>query len=476
LTTLGALLADAGVDAPLSGDAASLVVSAVQLDSRRCEPGSVFVCMPGTAASGEAFVDDAVQRGAVCVVAATPVHASAVVVQVVPSALRTTLASLSSAIVGHPAASLTMAGVTGTNGKTTVTWLLNGILERVGYTSATIGTLTGQRTTPSAPDLHRALRDVADRAATEGRLGAVALEVSSHALDQGRVDGIRFDVAAFTNLSREHLDYHGTMEDYFEAKAALFEPARSAAAVVCVDDEWGRALAARRRVPTIAVATDEAVVEVAELGRTTFLWRAHRTTTRLTDRVNVTNALLALAAADVLGVDDEEASLALWEVLPVPGRLELVPGGPPSVLVDYAHSPDALERVLRDVRALRPASRLWVVFGCGGERDEGKRPIMGSIASRLAAEVVVTSDNPRGESPDAIIEAIAAGCDGNAHVTIEPDRGAAIATAVGDAFDDDVVLLAGKGHETTQEVAGAHLAFDDRIVAGTALAARSPAC
>jgi len=476
LTTLGALLTGAGVEAPLHADTADLVVSTVELDSRRCTPGSVFVCLPGTATNGEAYVDDAVRRGAVCVVAASPVTAAVAVVRVAPGALRAALASLSSAIVGRPADALTMAGVTGTNGKTTVTWLLNGILSAVGYTSATIGTLTGQRTTPAAPDLHRALHDVVDRAVAEGRPGAVALEVSSHALDQGRVDGIRFDVAAFTNLSREHLDYHGTMERYFEAKAALFEPQRTAAAVVCVDDEWGRALASRRFVPTLEVSADDVVVEAAAIGRTTFEWRSHHTSTRLTGRVNVTNALLALSAADVLGVDPGDASLALWDVPPVPGRLELVHGGPPSVLVDYAHSPDALDRVLRDVRALRPDGRLLVVFGCGGDRDEGKRPIMGSIASRLADEVIVTSDNPRGESPIAIIEAIVAGCDGDAIVSTEVDRATAILSAIARASDDDVVLLAGKGHETTQEIGGVLVPFDDRAVAASALAAGGLTC
>ena len=475
MTTLGALLADAGLPAPQPAAAADLVVSTVELDSRRCTTGSVFVCMPGTTTSGEAYVADAVRRGAVCVVASTSVSAPAIV-RVDPGQLRGALAALSSAVVGHPAASLTMAGVTGTNGKTTVTWLLNGILANVGYASATIGTLTGQRTTPSAPDLHRALGAVKDRASREGRPGAVALEVSSHALDQGRVDGIRFDVVVFTNLSHEHLDYHGTMARYFEAKAALFEPSRAAAAVVCVDDEWGRELAARHRVPTVAISTNDAVIETADLGRTSFRWRSHATTTQLTGRVNVTNALLALAAADLLGSDGADASRALGEVAAVPGRLELVDRASPSVLVDYAHSPDALERVLRDLRALRPTSGLVVVFGCGGDRDKAKRPVMGSIASRLADEVVVTSDNPRGEPPMAIIEAIVAGCDGQASVRVEEDRAVAISTTIAAAQDDDVVLLAGKGHETTQEIGAVLVPFDDRVVAAAALAARGPAC
>jgi UDP-N-acetylmuramoyl-L-alanyl-D-glutamate--2,6-diaminopimelate ligase len=476
LTTLGALLGDAGLPAPEPADAAALLVSSVELDSRQCAPGSVFVCMPGTTSNGTAFAADAVRRGAICVVAAPPVPAVPTIVRIQPDRLRGALAALSSSIVGHPASSLAMAGVTGTNGKTTVTWLLNGILANVGYASATIGTLTGQRTTPSAPDLQRALREVADRATHEGLPGAVALEVSSHALDQGRVDGIRFDVAVFTNLSREHLDYHGTMERYFAAKAGLFEPSRTAAAVVCVDDEWGRTLAARRAVPTIEVSSDDALIEDAEIGRTSFRWRSQSTTTRLTGRVNLTNAMLALAAAEVVGIDVADASLALTDVPSVPGRLEVVDGGPPSVLVDYAHSPDALARVLTDVRTLRPASRLVVVFGCGGERDRGKRPVMGSIASRLADVVVVTSDNPRGESPEAIIAEIVSGCDGKAKVLVEADRALAITESIGLADAGDVVLLAGKGHETTQEVAGELLPFDDRLVAAAALSARGSTC
>jgi len=366
--------------------------------------------------------------------------------------------------------------VSGTNGKTTVTWLLEGILSGVGYAASSIGTLTGQRTTPAAPALQRELRDVADRAAAAALPGAVAVEVSSHALDQGRVDGIRFDVAVFTNLSREHLDYHGTMEAYFEAKASLFEPEHASTAVVCVDDTWGRTLEARATIPKVAIATSEATMLDLAIGATTFRWHGRVVTTGLTGMVNVTNAMLALGAADVLGIDGAEAIGALATVPPVPGRLELVDGGPPSVLVDYAHSPDALERVLRDLRAIRPEDRMVVVFGCGGERDQGKRPVMGSIASRLADEVVVTSDNPRGEPPEAIIEAVVAGCDGDARVVTEVDRAAAIDRAIVAAADDDVVLVAGKGHEATQEIGGQAIPFDDRAVVAAALRARRQPC
>jgi len=212
------------------------------------------------------------------------------------------------------------------------------------------------------------------------------------------------------------------------------------------------------------------------IGATTFRWHGRVVTTGLTGMVNVTNAMLALGAADVLGIDGAEAIGALATVPPVPGRLELVDGGPPSVLVDYAHSPDALERVLRDLRAIRPEDRMVVVFGCGGERDQGKRPVMGSIASRLADEVVVTSDNPRGEPPEAIIEAVVAGCDGDARVVTEVDRAAAIDRAIVAAADDDVVLVAGKGHEATQEIGGQAIPFDDRAVVAAALRARRQPC
>jgi UDP-N-acetylmuramoyl-L-alanyl-D-glutamate--2,6-diaminopimelate ligase len=469
------LLRDAGIDTELSGIAEKLVVSTVELDSRRCSPGSVFVCMPGTSTTGEAFVSEALERGAICVVASTPVDAP-VTVRVERSALRGVLASLSSAVVANPAAELTLAGVTGTNGKTTVTWLLHGILSTAGYSSSTIGTLTGERTTPSAPELHRELRVVADRAAASSSRGAVAMEVSSHALDQGRVDGLHFDVSVFTNLSHEHLDYHGTMERYFDAKATLFDESRSAGAVICVDDEWGTRLAARRTGPTIEVATAEAANVRSSIGATSFTWRSRSISTKLTGKVNVTNAMLALAAARELGLDEDDSTSAIATVPPVPGRLEVVDLGTPSVLVDYAHTPVALERVLRDLRSLDERRRLVVVFGCGGNRDRSKRPIMGSVATRLADVVVVTSDNPRSEDPESIIDEILAGADGAASVVREADREVAIISAVTAARDDDVVVIAGKGHETTQEIAGTLVALDDRAVARVALDSRRPAC
>jgi UDP-N-acetylmuramoyl-L-alanyl-D-glutamate--2,6-diaminopimelate ligase len=472
MTSLGSLLDAAGVDAALGDAQRALRVTTVELDSRRCVPGSVFVCMTGTTTTGTAFVADAVARGAICVVGPTPSPEAPVSVTVAESAMRGTLAALSSAVVGNPASQLRLVGVTGTNGKTTVTWLVSGMLSRLGYVATAIGTLTGPRTTPAAPDLHRELRGAADRARAGGSPGAVALEVSSHALDQGRVDGLVFDVAVFTNLSHEHLDYHGTMESYFDAKASLFEPTRAHTAVVCIDDEWGRRLARRLEVPSLAVDSTTATDVRAEIGRTSFVWRGHEVATRLTGRLNVTNAMLAVGAVSQLGVAEPEAIAALAGVDAVPGRLEAVAGPGPSVLVDYAHTPAALELLLTDVRSLRGDGRLIVVFGCGGDRDRAKRPLMGEVASRLADEVYVTSDNPRNEDQEAILDEVVAGARGPAAVMRVADRRRAIAEAIGHAAPRDVVVLAGKGHETTQEIGGTFTELDDRVVAAEALAVR----
>lgn len=475
MTTLGALLDRAQVRADLDEKTRALQVTSVELDSRRCGPGSVFVAMPGTKTTGDQFAADAVSRGAVCVVAGEFVPAP-VLVTVDAGSLRRVLASLSSAVVDDPKDELTIAGVTGTNGKTTVTWLLDGILTDAGYSSTIIGTLTNVRTTPAPPELHRTLRAAADSAHAEHRRGAIAMEVSSHALDQGRVEGLHFAVAVFTNLSHEHLDYHGTMERYFESKSLLFRPDVASNAVVCVDSAWGRRLATALEVPVELVDSSEAVVVETSVGRTLLQWRGLRIATRLTGVLNVPNTLLAVAAATALGVDPSRAAAALADLPAVPGRLELVGTGSPAVLVDYAHTPEALERVLTDLRALRPGSRLRCVFGCGGDRDVEKRPVMGEVASRLADDVIVTSDNPRSEDPESVIDAVVAGATGPARVRRDVDRARAITTAIAEADADDVVLIAGKGHETTQELATGTVPFDDREVARAALAHREPAC
>jgi UDP-N-acetylmuramoyl-L-alanyl-D-glutamate--2,6-diaminopimelate ligase len=450
------------------GDASSTEVSSVEFDSRRVRSGSLFCCVPGAHTDGHLHAVDAVDRGATAVLCDHLLDLDVVQVRVATADLRPAMATISSAFYGHPSRSLRMAGVTGTNGKTTVTHLVSSILDRAGIPTGVVGTLVGERTTPEAPDLQRRLAGFRD----EGRQ-AVAMEVSSHALAQHRVDAIVFDVAAFTNLSRDHLDHHGSMEEYYRAKATLFEAARSKAAVIAVDDPWGARLASELDRPDVVhVRSSEASgIEIA-VGSTSFRWRGRVVTLPLTGRFNVANALVAATVATVLGVDEDGVVEGLGAVTPVPGRMEVVAAKDPfSVIVDYAHTPAGLEVALRAARDLAGPARVLCVFGCGGDRDQGKRPQMGEVASLLADIVVVTSDNPRSEDPLVIIGQIRTGLRPGTEAVVEPDRAAAIALAIAAARTGDVVLVAGKGHETTQSAAGHTVPFDDRVEARRALAA-----
>ncbi|MGH9092986.1 MAG: Mur ligase family protein, partial [Acidimicrobiales bacterium] len=387
----------------------------------------------------------------------------------------------------HPARDLLMAGVTGTNGKTSVTHLLGAVLRHAGRPTTVIGTLTGARTTPEAPDLQRLLAAARDGAPAGGRRPAVAMEVSSHALAQSRVDGVHFDVAVFTNLSHDHLDFHRTMEDYFEAKASLFTPGRAVRGVVNAEDPWGRRLLAGARIPLVPVRQEDASeVELAP-GRSAFTWRSQRVTLAMTGAVNVENALLAAEAAVALGMEPPEVAAGLAGAPPVPGRMEAIavpaPGGwPCTLLVDYAHTPAGIEVVLAEARRLAgDGARVLLVFGCGGDRDRAKRPLMGAAATQGADLAVLTTDNPRSEDPGAIAADVLAGVVPSAEdarsagrLVVEPDRRRAIELAVDAAGPGDVVVVAGKGHEAVQEVGDRRLPFDDRAVAAEVLEARRP--
>jgi UDP-N-acetylmuramoyl-L-alanyl-D-glutamate--2,6-diaminopimelate ligase len=452
------------------GDPASTEVRSIEFDSRSVAPGALFCCVPGATTDGHDHAPDAVRRGATALLCERFLDLEVTQARVAPGAVRPAMARMAAALYGYPSRALTTVGVTGTNGKTTVTQLVRSVLERAGRPTAAIGTLAGARTTPEAPVLQRML----DELKRQGKV-AVAMEVSSHALTQHRVDGMVFDVAAFTNLSRDHLDHHGTMESYFAAKATLFDPERCRLAVVNVDDRWGRRLAdGLDGVPLIPVRRAEAADITLGVGTSTFVWRGHRVTIPLSGAFNVDNALMAAAVATALGVDEPTVVEGLAGAAPVPGRMELVPAAdaPVSVFVDYAHTPAGLEVALTAARALAGAARVICVFGCGGDRDPGKRPEMGAVAARGADVVVLTSDNPRSEDPDAIIGQIRAGMTEAPAPVVEPDRAAAIRTAVGLAHPGDVVLLAGKGHETSQTGGGVPLPFDDRVEAGAALAER----
>ena len=441
--------------------AGAIAVDDVEHDSRSVGPGALFACIQGANHDGRGFAGEAVQRGAVALLVEAP--APGPVPNLVVPSVRSALGPAAAEVHGHPSRRLDLVGVTGTNGKTTTVRLLAGILEAAGRPVDEIGTLTGARTTPEATEIQRRL----SASVANGRR-AVSMEVSSHALAQRRVDGCRFRVAAFTNLGRDHLDYHGDMRSYWEAKARLFTPERTEHAVVWTESPAGRCLASKaseEAVPVTRVGPDAAEVLELRPDLSRFRWRGLAVEMPFGGRSNVHNAVLAGEVAVVLGVDPAAAAEALAAVRPPPGRFEIVDaGGEFAVVVDYAHTPDALRNVLRDARKMT-VRRLTVVFGAGGERDKGKRPEMGAAAAAVADRVVVTSDNPRGEDPDQIIAEIVSGIDGHPDLVEEPDRRRAIRGAIAAAGPGDVILIAGKGHETTQTVGSETVCFDDRQVA-----------
>jgi UDP-N-acetylmuramoyl-L-alanyl-D-glutamate--2,6-diaminopimelate ligase len=448
---LQALLDDVEVRAVLG---APVDVRSVTHDSRAVAPGSLFCCVVGATTDGHQFAGDAIAAGASALLVdhQLDVH----VTQVVVDDVRVAMGRAAAAFYGDPSRSLDIVGITGTNGKTTVAWLLRSVLEASGRRTEYIGTLTSKPgdppTTPDAPELQAMLARMRD----DG-VQALAMEVSSHALAQSRVEGTRFKVAVFTNLTRDHLDFHPTMEDYFAAKARLFEPGRADVGVVNADDPRGQLLLDAARIPTRAYSLGD----LDEDGR----WRGRQLTVPLAGRFNVSNALAVATAALELGIDEDTIVAGIAAAPQVPGRMERVEAGQPfEVIVDYAHSPDGIENVLAAAREMTDG-RVIAVFGAGGDKDREKRPMMGEAAARLADVVVLTSDNPRSEDPMAIIDAIRGGTTGATEVLVEPDRRGAIELALARAEAGDVVVIAGKGHETTQVIGVRTLAFDDRVVA-----------
>lgn len=461
MVLLDDLLGDVGVRAVLG---ASVEVTSVTHDSRTVRAGSLFCCVPGAVTDGHVFAADAVALGASSLLVERQLDLD--VTQVVVDDVRRAMGPVAASFHGHPSDSMDVVGVTGTNGKTTTAWLLRSIFEQAGRTTGMIGTLTGTRTTPESTDLQAELAALRDGGAT-----AVAMEVSSHALAQSRVAGTRFKVGVFTNLSRDHLEYHDTMEDYFAAKALLFEPGQSDVGVVNADDPRGQLLLDAARIPTRAFSlSDVDDLRVLE-DRSEATWRGRRLVVPLGAVFNVSNALAAATAALELGITEDDIVAGIAAAPQAPGRFELVDAGQPfAVVVDFAHTPDGIENLLRAARQVAGDGELTIVFGAGGDKDRGKRPMMGDVASRLADVVVLTSDNPRSEDPMSIIEEIRAGTTGSAYVITEPDRRAAIELALKRATAGDVVVVAGKGHETTQTIGDTVLPFDDRVVVREVLA------
>jgi UDP-N-acetylmuramoyl-L-alanyl-D-glutamate--2,6-diaminopimelate ligase len=469
-----ALLIDALAPVEVVGRAPVDVTDLVY-DAGDAGPGSLYFCVPGSRADGHDFAPEAVANGAVALVVQRPLELP--VPQLVVEDARRAMPVAADEFFGRPTEQLEVAGVTGTNGKTTTAFLLYAILAAAGRRPGLLGTIESRvggerrpaiRTTPEAIDLQRTFRemlDAGDRSA--------AVEATSHGSELGRLDRVRFSALVFTNLTQDHLDFHGTLERYFDAKRRLFTEARPPAAVN-VGDEHGRRLAeelrGRNELLTFGLVDDaELRPEVLDLGPRGARFRAAgiELETRLRGRFNVENVLGAVAAARLLGIDDDAIAYGVGELRGVPGRFEAVDEGQPfAVLVDYAHTPDSLENVLRTARDLAQ-NHVICVFGCGGDRDRGKRPLMGRIATELADLAIVTSDNPRSEEPEAIIAEILEGAGSEAEV--EPDRREAIAQAIARAGEGDVVVIAGKGHEQGQQFADSTIPFDDREVAREAL-------
>jgi UDP-N-acetylmuramoyl-L-alanyl-D-glutamate--2,6-diaminopimelate ligase len=472
-----------GVADPGSDPAAE--VAGVTLDSRSVLPGDLYAALPGHVTHGAHFAAVAVSAGAAAIltdpIGAAECRATGVPVLVADTP-RSRLGSIASFVYGNPSASLHMLGITGTNGKTTVSAMVESGLRAAGRATGMIGTVgiqingavhTGARTTPEATDLHAILAVMRDAG-----VDSVVMEVSSIALEESRVDGVVYDVAAFTNLSQDHLDYHGSMEAYFDAKAALFTRERARRAIIGVDDRWGRELAARTTIdaetwslvdPRAAwhAQRANAGLHVAGPGG-----EIQRLTVPMPGSFNVANAICAYAVLRRAGVSPDDAVQGISTVQ-VPGRMQVVEGGGISGIVDYAHSPDAIERVLRAARDEHDG-RLIAVVGAGGDRDRGKRPLMGSTAARLADVLVITDDNPRSEPPGEIRAALREGAllvapGERAEVHEHADRRTAITVAVAMAEAGDVVLVLGKGHEQGQDVAGVVTPFDDATVLGEAL-------
>ncbi|WP_411069776.1 UDP-N-acetylmuramoyl-L-alanyl-D-glutamate--2,6-diaminopimelate ligase [Streptomyces sp. cmx-4-25] len=487
-TPLGDLAAHLGTDTP--GDAE---ISGITHDSRAVRPGDVYAALPGARAHGADFVDQAAGLGAAAILTdpagAERAAATGLPVLVVEDP-RGRMGELAAEIYGRPGAGLLKIGITGTSGKTTTAYLVEGGLRGAGRRTGLVGTvemrigderIKSERTTPEATDLQALFAVMRERG-----VEAVAMEVSSHALVLGRVDGCVFDVAVFNNLSPEHMEFHSDMEDYFRAKAGLFTPERSRLGVVNLDDAYGRRLAKEAGVPVVTFSAE---------GRADADWRAEDlvlgshdstftavgpggeripATAPLPGPFNVANTLAAIAVLAVAGLDPKAAAEGVAAVPGVPGRLERVDAGQPYLaVVDYAHKTDAVESVLRSLREVTEG-RLHVVIGCGGDRDVTKRGPMGAAAARLADTAVLTSDNPRSEDPLAILTAMLTGAAGvpageRGEVLVLADRAAAIGAAVARARPGDTVLVAGKGHEQGQEIAGAVRPFDDREVLRAAI-------
>ena len=466
--SIDSLVMHADIAATIVGDK-NLVLTGITQDSRNVEPGDILCCVRGDSFDGHQFIGEAISRGAVAVlVDHIDESIDSSVAQIVVTDVREILGRVASAVFRHPASSLKMVGITGTNGKTSTASILGTLIEAHGGSVYVMGTLTGARTTPESIDLHAQLRSCVDAG-----IDHVVMEVSSHALEHHRVDGIVFDVAVFTNLGHDHLDFHGTMENYFSAKRKLFTSELTRVAVVNADDAYGQKLHTEAFVPTNTFSLANVRDVMVTASHVSFTWKHLNVHLPIGGSFTVMNALAAISAASELGIPDERIVSGCAAVQTVPGRFELVPNDVDlDVVVDFAHTPEALDGLLTNAREIA-RGRLIVVFGCGGDRDHAKRPLMGDIASRGADVVIVTSDNPRSEDPDRIIAEVISGVDTiHASVSSIVNREKAIESAILGAKRGDMVVIAGKGHETTQEANGVLTPSSDVLIAAGVLRIR----
>ncbi len=470
------------------------VVTGMSFDSRSAGPGHLFFCLPGASSDGHDFAGQAASAGAAALCVERPTGTG--LPEVTVSDVRRAMAPVAAELLDHPSEGLLILGVTGTNGKTTTAYMLESILAAAGHRTGLVGTIEtrvgteakpGVRTTPESVDLQYLFAEMREAGVT-----AVAMEVTSHALVLHRVDAMRFASATFTNLSQDHLDFHSGMEDYFAAKRSLFTPERIDAAAVNVDDRYGRNLLGSTEVPVTSFGLSDGAHVRAEsvkagqwlnefvivVGGPDLVAAEIKVSTPLVGAFNISNCLAAAAGALRAGVPSDSVEAGLRNIKAVPGRFEAIDEGQDfAVVVDYSHTPDSLDNALSEARLLAQPNggRVLTVFGCGGDRDRGKRPLMGAVAGRLADVVIVTSDNPRSEDPVAIIDQILEGVIAErAHGpdVVTPDRRDAIFEAVSLASTGDVVVIAGKGHETGQQFADRTIPFDDRDVAREGLRAR----
>ena len=449
------------------GEINDVEVHGLSYDSRLINSGDLFFCFKGEKKDSHDFVYDAIKGGASALVVERKIDID--FPQVISSSSRKMMSEIAEIFYEFPSREITTVGVTGTNGKTTTVNILSAIAKAAGEKTETIGTLTGQLTTPEAPDLQRQIRD-----SIGNGVSFLAMEVSSHALLQNRISRMTYDAAIFTNLSLDHLDYHGDMESYYKAKSSLFSPTHSKLAVINADNQFGKRLMNEVEIPQVCFSLNDVDIVERTLIKTTFRWKGKIIELKLPGVFNLENALAAAVTAEALGFNREVIAKGLESAKGTPGRFELLTHSDeePYIIVDYCHTPDGLEKILLSINELLPGARTHIVFGCGGDRDTSKRAQMGMISETHATNVYLTSDNPRSENQMAIINDILAGIHDTEPVYVNPDRREAIFHAVTTANQDDVVLIAGKGCEPYQEISGTLHPFLDSDVGREALEAR----